>query len=163
MVSYPAILNRVVNGCTIDMDVYINPEQTETQRIRLSEIHTANTQKIYHLSFTGAERILAELEVKKWFSERTQTLTVNYITIDLCGRWLSDIVEEITLDSLVDHMKSLNYTDDNWSEVKQEELKDDWFDGELVQIPDGDYLPIFQNWGKQSFAGYNSINFKGCM
>lgn len=155
-INYNATLNRVINGSTIDMNVELNPGEYNVIRIRLAEIRTGNTQKLYHLSFEGSYRIMAELAIKQWFYERSSLFYVNYYTIDICGRWLSDIIEVSSSDSLINYMKSLNYTDDRWSELSQDDLKNEWFGGEVVTVPDGDELPLFQPWGKLSFLGYKS-------
>jgi hypothetical protein len=157
MVDYAVTLIRVVNGCTIDLNVNIGGGQIVENRVRLKEIRTGNIQKIYHKSFEGGKRTVGGFEVDKWFYNRTENLTLSVDTVDICGRMLGVITGDISGDNLNEHLKSLGYRDDRWGEVEQDELKDDWFAGETVTIPDGDELPVFHNWGKLTFLGYTSL------
>ena len=160
MSTYPATLERVINGSTIELNITIGGSQVVKRVVRLKEIKTGNIQKTYHLSFTGGERQVAELEVKRWFYELDNTFKVTFTTIDICGRILGEIVEDVTGDNLNDYLKSIGLEDERWGEVYQEDLKDDWFAGETVTIPDGDELPIFHIWGKPVFLGMESTNLK---
>lgn len=157
MVAYPFELERVVNGCTIDLNVNIGDSQIILQRVRLKEIVSGNLQKIYNTSFKGGERTVQSLAVEKWFYERTEELILYVDTVDICGRWLGVITGVVSGDNLNEDLKALGYRDDRWGEVLQEELKNDWFEGEQITIPDGDELPIYYNWGKLTFLGYTSL------
>lgn len=153
MTSYKCSLERVINGCTVEMNVVINAEQTEKHIIRLKGVSSGNLQKTFHLSFRGGERTVQELRVKEWFYERTEELTVEFDIIDICGRWLGVITGDISGDNLNDDLIDLGYKNDEWDKDYQEELIDDWYSGEEVTIPEGDKLPIFHIWGKLNFVG----------
>lgn len=160
MTTYPATLERVINGSTIELNIDIGLGQIVKRIIRLKKITTGNIQKVYHTSIPGTGRKVVELEIKKWFSELENTFKVTFNTIDICGRALAEITEDVTGDNLNDYLISIYLADPRWGEVYQEELKADWFAGETVTIPDGDELPIFHIWGKPVFIGMKSMNLK---
>jgi len=160
MTQYTATLSRIINGCTIELNVQINPSQNIKRIIRLKGVISANVQKVYHSSFIGGSRLVEKFNVNKWFNEKGNNVIVEFYDIDICGRWLGEIWEDLLDPSLNDYLIDLFYYDRRWDIEEQENLKNDWFSGEVVTIPDGDKLPIFHIWGKSVFIGMESMNLE---
>ena len=153
MTIYSATLNSFIDGDNIYLNVDIGGGQIVVKNIRLRGIWTENINKQYLKNFRGAKGITALLEIKKWIYENSTDLEVIDPIIDICGRWLVELKASGNSESLNDYMINKYYKNADWNNEKQEELKDDWFAGEQVTVPEGDELPIFHNWGKNVFIG----------
>lgn len=156
MEEYTATLNRVLDGETIDLNVDLGDSQIEVKRIRLKGIQTENMFKQYRTGLKGADGVFAKLKVDEWFYIRSENLTLQADIIEICGRWLGTIFAEDDETSLNQYLIDNYYRNDDWLIDNQENLKDDWFAGESVRVPQGDLLPIFHIWGKPVFKGFRS-------
>ena len=159
MFEYPATLDRVLDGETIQLNVNIGGGQIVSQRIRLKGVQTQNISKQYHTSFKGASGVFAKLKVIEWFYNRSPVLTVQEFEKDICGRILGVVFSSDDEVSLNVYMIESFYYSADWEIEKQQELKTAWFAGESVTVPQGDLLPIFHAWGKNIFLGFQSLQF----
>lgn len=153
MTIYSGILNRVIDGTTIELDLDIGNGQIQTRRIRIEGTQANNIFKNYRSGNVGASGVHAKLEVLKWFADNSSELSCDVLSIDICGRGLSIVTANGNPISLNDYLKAKIYKNHNWNEPEQDTLVDEWFDGEQVTIPGGDELPIFHIWGKPQLLG----------
>jgi len=163
MQEYPATLNMVIDGSTVDLNVDIGGGQIEVQRVRIIGIQTENIMKRYRSSFKGSAGMVSMIIVREWFLIRSPVLTLKSEIIDICGRILGDIFALGDAVGISEYMKNNYSFAVDWEKPEQEELKEKWFDGELVRVPGGDLLPIFHNWGKNIYTGFRSVNFQGVL
>ena len=150
---YSATLNRVIDGSTFDLNVDLDDSEIEVARIRLSGMQSQNMFKQYRTGKKGADGVFAKFELLKWFADNNTDLTVEYETTDICGRWLAVVTASGNDESLNDFMIGKIYKNTAWGKTNQDIIVNDWFDGDVVTIPGGDELPIFQIWGKPQLIG----------
>ena len=159
MTNYNAELIEVVDGSDTILKVEIEINVFEDVKFRLEGVQTPEIQKHYHTSLNGALGLQFKYTVAKWFSEHSENINIDLVGKDICGRWLGVLYAEGEAESLNTFLINLYANNNDWNIAKQEELKDDWFEGEEVTIPNRDKLPIFRNWGKPVFLGPVSVQF----
>jgi micrococcal nuclease len=126
MKQYVVILNRVVDGDTVDVDidlgfgVWLRGRRIRMNGIDTPEIHTRDeTEKRFGL--------LSRDKLIEWISDRKLVLKVDTDDLDKFGRILGDLCDEVTGESaceyLINNYLAVKYSGQNKEKIYQEHIE----------------------------------------
>lgn len=152
-----AVLIKVLDGDTVDLDVNLGLGFHVDARIRLTGVDCPEIFAVKHTSEEYGKGFVAKSYTAKFFYENAGPYYLLAEHKGIHGRWLGEIWAAIDQESLNDLLIALNYSTDGWKWFSQEPLISDWFNRNPVTAPGGQQLEAWHNWGRSVFIGCESV------